>query len=217
MANQRDLLDLSSLRLTAPPQQGAKYPASLAVGVWENKPQFTMRTGIESLPNYGLFSVTLYPYEFGKVLSGLLRISQKPFVEGERENAKLEVYDKPGNNAKLNGTIVYGRDDKGKMFICLVNPNPDYPKVVFYIATSGKFKISGISDQEDSADYTKGYVEFWKNLIPNYLDKNFVDTSQNSGGQGGGFNRGGNNNNYNNNSGGNQGGGASSNDDDIPF
>ena len=217
----RDLLDLSSLRLTAPPCDGAKFPASLSVGVWENKPQFTLRTGVQSLPRYGLFSISLYPIEFQMVLEGLIEFANMPFVEGEKVNNALTVFDKVGNDAKEIGDIVYGRDDKGKMFICLVSTDSNFPKVVFYITPPRKFKLKGASDVQASALYAKAYAAFWQNTMTEYLMKNFIDTSGNNqrGGQQGGGGGGYNNNNqgggYNNN---NQGGGQQQqqNDDVIP-
>lgn len=208
----RDLLDLSSIRLTAPPCDGAKFPASLSIGVWENKPQFTLRTGVQSLPRYGLFSISLYPIEFMTVLEGLLEIAAMPFEEGVKINDAITVFDKVGNDAREVGDLVWGRDDKGKMFICLVNPDSAFPKVVFYITLPRKFKMKGATPAIESARYTRGYVSFWQQTMPLYLQNNFVDTSGNNG-------RGGNGGGGNNNYGGNAANAAnnSSTDDDIPF
>lgn len=206
----RDLLDLSSIRLTAPPVEGAKFPASLSIGVWENKPQFTLRTGVQSLPRYGMFSVSLYPVEFYTVMEGLLEIAAQPFEEGVKVNDSIIVFDKPGNDAREVGEIVWGRDDKGRMFICLVSPDQALPKVVFYVTLPRKFKMKAATAHRESMLHTRGYVSFWKVTMAGYLKDNFVDTS---GDRGRGGNGGGGNSNY----GGNSGGNNRPTDDDVPF
>lgn len=218
----KDLLNLTSLRLTAPPQQGAKYPASFSVGVWENKPQFTIRLGIENLKNSGLFSVTLYPVEFYMVLASIKKIAAEPFTEGsEAIKRRMVVSDKPGNDGRVTGTIAYGRDEKGRMYILLVNPDTSHPKVIFYLTPPRRFDVQGGTEQETSAMYATAYADFWQSFISGYLEKNYSDNS--------GFNNNGGGNNYNNNNNGggynNNGGGSNNNggnhqqesDDDIPF
>lgn len=217
MANDktRDVLDLTSLQLKAKPAPGANRPASLKIATWRNKPSITVFSNVEGAPRYGIFGINLYPYIFTSLISGMKIIAMEPFVQGEKISRSIEVMDKPTNDGKVIGEIVYGRSEDGIMFICLVNADTNFPKIPFMFTPSRQFNFKGSSPQEASRDYALGVLLFWSEVMPRYLIENFVDETKDAGGFGNKSGGG-----YGNKSGGGYGSAptsAVSDDEDLPF
>lgn len=212
---QRDFLDLTSLQLKAKPPEGANRPAGLTIKTWNNKVSMTVFSNVQSLPRYGIFGVNMYPYVFSMFLAGFTEVLDMP-LNGEKITRKIRLYDKPTQDKKHTGDLVYGRDQEGVPYVCVISPQADFPKIVFRLEPPRNIELADSDRSEAARLYAKGFVDFWRESMNRYLMDNFVDESNNSGGKGGygGGNR-------NNNGGGNKGGygGASSNlsDDDLPF
>lgn len=223
MANdkERNVFDLTSLQLKAKPAMGSKRPAGLAIKSWKNKPSLTVFSNVEGAPRSGIFGLNLYPYQFMTFLAGLRRIATTPFIQGEKLTNKLVVFDKPTQDKQRIGDLVYGRDDNGILYVCLISADEQYPKIPFMFTQPRQYEHEGVTPQEASRDYCIGCLDWWKALMPKHIADNFVDeTKEPRPGQGGGYGGGGGG--YNNNSGGggyNSGGGGASQpaDDDLPF
>lgn len=222
MANdkERNVVDLTSLQLKAKPCAGAKRPAALAIKSWKNKPSLTVFSNVDGAPKYGIFGLNLYPYTFLTFLTGLRRIANTPFVQGEKITNKLVIFDKPTQDKQRIGDLVYGRDADGILYICLVSADESYPKIPFMFTQPRQIEHEGVTPAEASQDYCIGCLDWWRVLMPKHITDNFVDeTKEPAPGQGGGggyannsggFGGGG----YNNNGGGGQ---QASSDDDLPF
>lgn len=211
---ERGFLDLTSLQMKAKPPEGAKRPASLTIKNWMNKVSITVFSNVEGAPKHGIFGLNLYPTQFMALLAGLEEIANSPYEEGKRVSRKLEVFDKPGNDKTHYGDLVYGRDEKGYMYLCLVSPQEDFPKIIFRFTFPRNVSYSGAEDpSEESRLECLGRINLWRTVMPQVLLTQFVDES--NSGKGGYGNKGG----YNKSSGGNSGGGSPSNysEDDLPF
>lgn len=221
---ERNVFDLTSLQLKAKPPAGAKRPAALAVKSWKNKPSLTVFSNIEGAPKYGIFGLNLYPLQFMTFLTGLRRIAESPFVPGEKVTNKLVVYDKPTQDKQRIGDLVYGRDNDGILYICLINADDSYPKIPFMFTQPRQYEHEGPTPAEASYDYCVGCLDWWRALMPKHIMDNFVDeTKEPRPGQGGGY---GSQGGYGNQGGGYSGGGSQggggghsqgASDDDLPF
>lgn len=225
---ERTIIDLTSLQIKTKPLEGSKRPATLAVKVWNNKVSMTTYTNVEGLPKNGIIGLNLYPIDFFSFLSALEDVIKTPY-NGARNSKKMEVFDKLGQDAQLLGTITFGRDDNGFIYVCMVSPMEEMPKAVFRLDFPRTIKVSGYEhDYQTSEISAQAWIDWWREVIPGYIADHFVDESNNGQG-GGGFNRNkGNGGGYNNNR--NNGGGYNNNnrggnqrstdnyaDDDLPF
>lgn len=207
----KDFLTLTSLQLTAPPPEGAKRPAKLQVRTWNNKVSLTAFTGVENAPRKGIVGLNLYPLMFMQVLNGLEEIARSEYIPDQAVKHAITVYDNGSSNKKEIGKVTYGRNKNGVCFISVTVADPESPKVVFPIRNAFNYQVEGenLSNADASRLATLGWVDLYRNTIPQYLVDNYVDESQNNNG---GYNKGG----YNKN---NNGGGKSYNADmnDLDF
>lgn len=200
--NERDILDLTSLQLKTAPTQGAKRPPALAVKTWRNKVSMTVFTNVEGLPRHGIIGINLYPQQFMMIVEGIKRIAKTPHT-GQKKSQSITVFDKPGKDKKEQGKVVWGRNDEGVMYICVVSSDNQFPKIPFYFNNSSQFGFEGMSKVEESELFALACCRWWSNLLPKYLADNFIDETKDS--NGGGYS---NNNNSSSNT---------TSDDDVPF
>lgn len=209
----RDILDLTSLQLKAKPPEGAKRPAGLSIKTWNNKVSFTVFTNLEHLPRKGIIGFNLFPLNFYQFLASFEEVIKSEFT-GERITKKMTIFDKAQQDKKPIGDLVWGRDQEGVPYICVVSAQSDFPKVVFRLEPSRIVEMVDMDRATATRDYALGWVHFWREMMVVYLKDNFVDETQNQGGNG--YNRGGNGGGYNNRSGGNNYS-SNYNSDDIPM
>lgn len=193
----RDVLDLTSLQLKARPPEGAKRPAGLSIKTWNNKVSITVFTNLDHLPRKGIIGLNMFPLSFYQFLSSFEDIIRSEFT-GERITKKMTIFDKATQDKTPVGDLAWGRDQEGVPYICVVSPQTDFPKVVFRLEPPRITEMVDVDKAEAAKYFALGWIDFWREMMADYLRDNFVDEKQ-QGGYGG--NRGNNGGGYNKNSG----------------
>lgn len=192
MADKKTLLDLSKLQLRGN-LKGAKYPPSLKVGIYQNNPQITVYTNVDSAPHKGIITAGMDFHTLAVVFQTIRDIIAEN-GNGEQFIYEIENKYKPKDSKELrvkNKTII-GKDPEGVIFISVVDSNGEMPKVKFEFGMNYYHSITrkGSLGAMTKAEISQRSAVAWTNLFENIVLKigadsyEFVDYN----------NRGGNNN-----------------------
>lgn len=199
MADRKTLLDLSKLQLRGY-LKGSKYPPSLKVGIYQNNPQITVYSNLESAPHKGIITAGM-DFHTLHLIFQLIRDIVNEDGGGEQIIYEIENKYKPRDSKELmvkNKTII-GKDAEGVVFISVIDSNSDMPKVKFefgvnyYHGLVRKGGLPPLTKAEVSCRSAVAWADLFQNVVMRVAADTYepVDYNANKGG--------GNNNSYGSN------------------
>lgn len=199
MADRKTLLDLSKLQLRGY-LKGSKYPPSLKVGIYQNNPQITVYSNLESAPHKGIITAGM-DFQTLHLIFKLIRDIVNEDGGGEQIIYEIENKYKPRDSKELmvkNKTII-GKDAEGVVFISVIDSNPEMPKVKFefgvnyYHGLVRKGGLPPLTKAEVSCRSAVAWADLFQNVVMRVAADIYepVDYNANKGG--------GNNNSYGSN------------------
>lgn len=230
-------MDDRKLALTAPPLEGSRIPPNLSFTFPAGNPRATVWTGRETGQGKEKIQAKMDMLDFFRLLEMVKLVVKE---DGHEVSYRLELKEpaeapmnEDGSRGKkgppqLQSTIVVGRNQKGRIYISVISPNGDLPKIQFFLGQgyySNIAKKGGepIPDNEVANLVATAWVNLYEKLMPAAHFHTYKPREKQEGGNGGGGN-GGYKRDQPSKSGGDSGGldptasgGDSWETDDIPF
>lgn len=190
-------LDDYKLRLSTSPVNGSKGRPALSVTFTGANPRINVYTEVDGDKNNGKIQAKMDLYDFYEILEVLDQVAstndEVRWVKELKQPSKPEqnedgTFGKKGP-PEIVATVLVGRDNSGRVFISVLSPDGDRPKIQFFFGDHYYSKLvrksapsEFIPDREVSTIAARAWVTLYRQLLAVQFITGFKKPEKKEGG-----------------------------------